>query len=277
VLRFTKIAEIQHFLRDTGTGQTIGFVPTMGALHAGHMSLIAMSRADCDLTVCSIFVNPKQFNDKNDLNRYPRTPEADAKMLEKAGCDILFTPSEGEIYPDSSETTFYFHGVDSILEGASRPGHFSGVALVVARLFEIVRPDKAYFGSKDYQQVVIVRMLVKQLSIPVDIIAAPIIREKDGLAMSSRNALLSRDERDAAALIPAVIQKARERARTSGIAAARKLVEQAFKGHPILRLDYYEVRDAETLAPLSSLDGKPAVSLLAVYCGKIRLIDNLSL
>jgi pantoate--beta-alanine ligase len=278
VLILTKIAELQGFLRDARQrSATVGFVPTMGALHEGHVSLIAQSRQDCDVTVCSIFVNPRQFNDKDDLKRYPRTPEADAVMLRNAGCDALFMPEAAEIYPDDKPKQFDLGGLDRILEGRSRPGHFDGVAQVVNRFFELIKPDRAYFGSKDYQQLLIVRKLVKQQHFPIEVVAAPIIREKDGLAMSSRNALLSPEERKAASFIPMLMQKAKQKALESGVDEARKLVEGELKDIPHLRLDYFEICDASDLSPVTRLNSKPAISLIAVHCGKVRLIDNLQL
>ena len=175
-------------------GKTIGFVPTMGALHKGHLSLLQQAKKGCDITICSIFVNPTQFNDKKDLDNYPRTPESDFALLESEHCDIVFFPNEKEIYPEGEiKKEFHFGRLGELLEGLKRPGHFNGVALVVSKLFELVRPTKAYFGQKDYQQVMIVKELVKQLNYPIEIISCPIIREADGLAMSSRNALLSQD------------------------------------------------------------------------------------
>src|ERR1700751_2518908 len=204
------IQEIRDFEgKLTNAGKQIGFVPTMGALHKGHISLIEQSKKACDITVCSIFVNPNQFNDKNDLARYPRMPEKDCKMLEENGCDIVFMPSEEEIYPVPDTRVFDFGMIDKVLDGAHRPGHFNGVAQVVSRLFDIVKPDRAYFGLKDYQQVLIIKKMVEQLHLPVEIVACPILREPDGLAMSSRNTLLSAEERKAASLIPKLMQEAK--------------------------------------------------------------------
>jgi pantoate--beta-alanine ligase len=278
VLIFTKIAELQRFLGQLAEGQTLGFVPTMGALHEGHISLIRHSRRECDLTLCSIFVNPRQFNDQADLARYPRTPAADAAKLENAGCDVLFMPEANEIYPDNEKAGFDLGGLDRVLEGESRPGHFAGVAQVVKRLFELVRPHRAYFGSKDYQQLLIVKRLVKQHHIPVQVIGAPTVREPDGLAMSSRNMLLSPEERKAASAIPRVMQEAKAIAIDKGIAAAKSHVEKEIGAVPLLELDYYEIRDAIDLTPVSVItEVVPAVSLIAVRCGRIRLIDNLAL
>lgn len=257
-------------------GKTIGFVPTMGALHPGHISLIDQSKKSSDITVCSIFVNPTQFNDKNDLVRYPRTPEKDARMLEQAGCDILFMPAEQEIYPGKDERQFDFGYLDKILDGAARPGHFNGVAQVVSLLFGMVKPDKAFFGQKDYQQVMIVKALVKQFNLGVEIVPCPILREPDGLAMSSRNALLSREERAEAGFIPGIMQEARKVYHERGLEAAKAFVQEAVKPHPLMRLDYYSICDKDTLMALDQVSSN-AIALIAVFVGKIRLIDNLML
>ena len=248
----------------------------MGALHHGHLTLVRQSLAECGVTVCSIFVNPTQFNDAGDLERYPRTPEKDREMLEKTGCQALFLPETAEIYPENGVIESPdLSEITGILEGAHRPGHFKGVAQVVRRFFEIVEPDRAYFGSKDYQQVMVIRELVKRLMLDIRIISCPIIREADGLAMSSRNALLSADERKVASVIPAMMSGAAETARTEGVAAAIEFVNASLAQNTGLRLDYYTICDPATLRPLkddSVVAG--AVALIAVWVGKIRLIDN---
>ncbi|MCC6369455.1 MAG: pantoate--beta-alanine ligase [Bacteroidia bacterium] len=277
MLIYTKITELQAFLRlEMEKGQQIGFVPTMGALHQGHISLIQLSKKDCHLTVCSIFVNPTQFNDKGDLARYPRTPEEDTLLLEQSGCDVLFMPGVQEMYPTQNAINFDFGHLDKILEGKHRPGHFNGVAQVVKRFFEIVQPHKAFFGSKDYQQVMIVKALVKQMNSPIEIVACPILREPDGLAMSSRNVLLSAEERAIAAHIPRLMQQAKELFKKEGISAAKRFISEQTGHYPLMRLDYYEWCNANTLQILSEKEiGTNAVSLIAVFVGKIRLIDNL--
>jgi pantoate--beta-alanine ligase len=277
VLIFTKIPDLQAVLTDERRGnRTVGFVPTMGALHEGHLSLIHASRQSTDFTTCSIFVNPTQFNDRNDLQRYPRTPDIDSGMLEKAGCDALFMPSVKEMYPNDERTQFDFGHLGEVLEGARRPGHFNGVAQVVKRLLEIVKPDVAFFGSKDYQQLLIVKALVRQMGSGVRIIGCPIMREPDGLAMSSRNKLLDEEERKAARYIPIVMQEAGKIVSTGGINAAKSFVKNEISKHPLLKLDYYEVCDPATLEALPEFDpGTGSISLIAVYAGKIRLIDNL--
>jgi pantoate--beta-alanine ligase len=280
VLIFTKIAELRSFLTVVKKQKkTVGFVPTMGALHPGHISLIQASKSANDLTVCSIFVNPTQFNDKNDLARYPRTPETDSGMLKNAGCDVLFMPEVEEMYPDKDERTFEFGYLDKILDGAHRPGHFNGVAQIVSRLFEIVQPTRAFFGSKDYQQLLIIKELVKQMSYPVEIVACPVIREADGLAMSSRNALLNASERQAASLIPRLMKEAAELKQkgvdVNGICLHVKTTLEKVK---IYRLDYFAICNAENLREIKSFpEAAKPIALIACFVGKIRLIDNLIL
>lgn len=277
MLIFSEIAGLKGFLAaGKKEGKTIGFVPTMGALHPGHVSLITLSKQQCDITVCSIFVNPTQFNDKKDLERYPRMPEKDSELLEKAGCDVLFMPSVEEIYPNSEKEIFEFGYLNTTLEGQFRPGHFNGVAQVVKRFFQIVEPNKAFFGSKDYQQVMIIKALVKLMHSPIEIVPCPILREDDGLAMSSRNALLNTEERRAAMLIPALMQEANGIILTKGIAAAKEFVREQTAANPLLKLEYYEVCEADTLEIVSGLrQGKAHIALIACFSGRIRLIDNL--
>ncbi len=266
----------------TSQGSDIGFVPTMGALHKGHISLIEQSKKMCDVTVCSVFVNPTQFNDKNDLVRYPRTPEEDIKLLEDAGCDMLFMPLVEEIYPVPDIRIFDFGAIDKVLDGAHRPGHFNGVGQVVSRLFEIVKPNKAFFGLKDYQQVLVIKKMVEQLNLNVEIVACDILREPDGLAMSSRNTLLSVEERKAAALIPKLMQEAKTLSKTTPLAEIKNKLLSEVSKNPLLKADYIEFCDAETLKSVSDMtlrqaqDGhKKIICLAAIFSGKIRLIDNL--
>lgn len=271
-----KIKEIEEIIAlKKPNGTTIGFVPTMGALHPGHISLIQFSKQQTDITVCSIFVNPTQFNNASDLTHYPRTPEADIKLLEEAGCDILYMPDVKDVYPENDNRQFNFGYLDTILEGAHRPGHFNGVGQVVSILLEGVKPDKAFFGSKDYQQVMVVKELVKQLKLPVEIVACPILREQDGLAMSSRNTRLSTEERKTAALIPKLMEEAVTLVKTKGITYAKLFIEEQVRNQPLMKLDYYEICDADTLEPVEEVSkNKPAVSLIALFVGNIRLIDN---
>ena len=260
-------------------GKIIGFVPTMGALHQGHISLIETSLKNTDITVASIFVNPTQFNDKADLERYPRNLEKDAQMLEKAGCHVLFTPEVTEIYPEKDTRVFNFGNLDLVLEGAHRKGHFNGVAQVVSILFDIVKPDKAFFGSKDYQQLLIIKELTKQLKLNIEVVACPTLRESDGLAMSSRNMLLSAEERKAASLIPAIMQEAKQLKKAGKtLDQIKQFVSEKLASNPLYNLDYYEVCDAKTLVPVTSLNNPViSISLIACFVGKIRLIDNLAL
>ena len=276
MLVLRKIKEIEAVIASQKQkGNTIGFVPTMGALHQGHISLIQFSKQQTDFTVCSIFVNPTQFNNQSDLKHYPRTPEADIKLLKDAGCDILYMPEVSDVYPDNDDRKFDFGYLDTILEGATRPGHFNGVGQVVSILLQGVKPDKAFFGSKDYQQVMVVKDLVKQLNLPVEIVACPILRELDGLAMSSRNTRLTAEERDIAALIPKWMQEAIDIVKEKGIDAAKAFIQERVSIVPIMKLDYYEVCDAETLKPIEQIKpDQKAISLIAVFVGKIRLIDN---
>lgn len=270
---------IKHLNEIRAKKQKIGFVPTMGALHQGHISLINASKQQGLYTVCSIFVNPTQFNDKKDLENYPRTEEKDAEMLRESGCDVVFIPSEKEIYPKEDKRVFDFGELDHILEGAHRPGHFNGVGKVVSILFDIVKPDISFFGSKDYQQVMVVRALVDQLKLPVKIVACPIIREPDGLAMSSRNMRLTATEREAAKLIPRLLNEAKtmKKANTP-IAEIKAFIGQKLAQNPIYKLDYFEICDAKSLRVLTNKsDTKHGIALIACFVGNIRLIDNLLL
>jgi len=260
----------------TSEGGQIGFVPTMGALHKGHISLIQQCKKACDVTICSIFVNPNQFNDKGDLARYPRTPEADIKMLEDAGCDIVFMPSVEEVYPKDDTRIFDFGLIDKVLDGAHRPGHFNGVAQVVSRLFDIVKPNKAFFGLKDYQQVLVIRKMVEQLHFNIEIVACDILREPDGLAMSSRNTLLSVEERKAASLIPNLMQEAKTLSKSMSLTDVKNKLLAEVSTNPLLKADYIEFCDADTLQTVTEISPKKkTICLAAIFSGKIRLIDNL--
>ncbi|MBA3663047.1 MAG: pantoate--beta-alanine ligase [Bacteroidetes bacterium] len=280
MLIFTKIGELQEFLVQKKTGKiSVGFVPTMGALHPGHISLVEASKKVCDLTVCSIFVNPTQFNDKSDLDRYPKTPQTDLEMLKSAHCDVVFMPSSEEMYPEKDERKFDFGYLDKILEGDHRPGHFNGVAQVVSRLFDAVRPDKAFFGSKDYQQVMVIRALVKLLNYEIEIVTCPTLRESDGLAMSSRNALLNPKEREVSKIIPKLMQEARElKKKGKEIPEIKEHIVSELNKRGNYELDYFTICDAETLKEINSFsEAKKHVALIACYVGKIRLIDNVLL
>ena len=270
-----KIADLQAFIQSKSV-QSVGFVPTMGALHDGHISLITRCVAENDLCVASVFVNPTQFNDKADLERYPRTPEADCAMLEAAGCDVVFMPSVQEMYPEEDTRQFNFGSLETVMEGKYRPGHFNGVAQIVSKLFDAVQPHKAYFGEKDFQQVAIIRAMVEQLQYPIEIIACPIIREESGLARSSRNTLLTDEQRKKAALIAKVLAKSTTFVHSKSVSATIAWVEEQFKDDAEFRMDYYEIVDGNTLQSIQNWeDSAFIVGCIAVYCGKIRLIDNI--
>jgi pantoate--beta-alanine ligase len=259
-------------------GERIGFVPTMGALHAGHLSLVRLARERGTRVVASVFVNPAQFGPNEDFNRYPRQPEADAAMLEEAGCDLLFLPDVATIYPPGSATFVEPGGAAEGLEGACRPGHFRGVATVVCALFNLVRADLAVFGEKDAQQLAVVRQMVRDLHIPVEIVPAPTIREADGLAMSSRNAYLSPEERRAATVLHRSLRAAEE-AVAGGERrgdALRGRMREVLDAEPLARVEYAEVVDAESFQPVATLSGRTVLPL-AVRIGGTRLIDNIRL
>lgn len=257
-------------------GKTVALVPTMGALHEGHASLVRRSVAENDVTVVSVFVNPTQFNDKNDLKNYPRTLDADCKLLEAVGADIVFAPSVEEMYPEVDTRVFSFAPLDSVMEGAFRPGHFNGVAQIVSKLFYAVEPDKAYFGEKDFQQLAIIREMVRQLSLDVEIVGCPIVREHDGLAMSSRNTLLSADERERALTISRTLFESLEFAKTNSMAQTKAFVENVINGTDGLELEYYQIVDGNTLQEITEWsDSDYAVGCIALFCGKVRLIDNI--
>jgi pantoate--beta-alanine ligase len=275
----TKRALNAHLESIKAQNNQTGFVPTMGALHNGHISLITESKKRGLYTICSIFVNPTQFNDKSDLENYPRTPELDLALLEAANCDVVFLPSVDEIYPQEDKRTFDFGNLERILEGKYRQGHFNGVAKVVSILFDIVKPDEAFFGSKDYQQVMIIKALCEQLHLPIKIVPCPILREADGLAMSSRNMRLSQEERAAATLIPNLLQEASTWKKNGrSIAEIKTEVTRKLAENSIYRLDYFEICNPETLDIYEQIDEQTsAVALIACFVGKVRLIDNLNI
>lgn len=256
----------------------IGFVPTMGALHEGHASLVKESVKENDITVVSVFLNPTQFNDKNDLANYPRTLEADCKLLEKVGADFVFAPSVGEMYPTEDKRHFEYPPVSTVMEGAHRPGHFNGVCQVVSRLFYIVRPDRAYFGEKDWQQIAVIKCMVKALGIKVQVVECPIIREKDGLAMSSRNTLLAADERAIAPNIYKALKSSVAYAKNHTVEETHKKVVDEINAVDGLDVEYFSIVDGDTLQDIASWDDtKYAVGCITVFCGKtpIRLIDHI--
>jgi pantoate--beta-alanine ligase len=256
----------------------IGFVPTMGALHAGHRSLVERARRECATVVVSVFVNPTQFNDKTDLKNYPRTPEADLRLLEEVGADYVFMPSVEEVYPGPDTRTFDFGMIDKVMEGATRPGHFNGVAQVVSRLFDLVKPAKAYFGEKDFQQIAVIREMVRQLRIPVEIIPCPIVRGEDGLALSSRNTLLDTDHRTAAPYIYKVLKAAVEKSHQTTPDQLAAWVTAQVESNPLLKVIYFQVVDAATMQQVRTWEESPAIQgCIAVQAGDIRLIDNIKL
>ena len=257
-------------------GHRVGLVPTMGALHAGHLQLVQAACAECNEVIASIFVNPTQFNNAEDFRLYPRVPEADAALLAPAGCTALFVPSVAEMYPQPTGLHFDFGALERVMEGAHRPGHFSGVATVVSKLFHLARPHRAYFGQKDWQQVAIVRQLVADLSFDLEIVAYPTIREADGLAMSSRNRRLDAPARAAAPLLYQVLQTAAAQVR-QGVppAQVQAAAEAAIAQEPLLTVEYMAVADAQTLQPLTDYGaGRAVVLCLAAHLGGVRLIDN---
>lgn len=254
----------------------IGFVPTMGALHDGHRSLVERARKENRTVVVSVFVNPTQFNDKNDLKHYPRTPEADIRLLEEVGVDYVFMPAVEEIYPEPDTRVFDFGQIDKVMEGATRPGHFNGVAQVVSRLFDIVRPARAYFGEKDFQQIAVIRAMVAQLKLPVEIVECPIVRDADGLALSSRNQLLDPAHRAAAPHIYATLKAGAERSHELTPAELKAWVTAEVERNPLLKVIYYQSVDADTLLEVGSWsDSAHIQGCIAVQAGEIRLIDNI--
>lgn len=272
------IKELRFLLENKYSGGSVGLVPTMGALHRGHLSLVEAAVRENPVVVASIFVNPAQFNDPEDLKRYPRSLEADLHLLEPAGCKIVFAPDIEAVYPEPDTRMFDFGLLDKVMEGKYRTGHFNGVAQVVSKLFEMVKPDKAYFGLKDFQQLAIIKSMVKMLKMPVEIVACPIIREENGLAMSSRNELLTTEERENAALIFQTLTRAKELSGKKTIQEIQNMVVQTINKNPFLNVEYFEIVDAENLQPVNSMSGEgKKVGCIAAFCGKVRLIDNIEL
>ena len=254
----------------------VGFVPTMGALHAGHRSLVERARRENDTVVVSVFVNPTQFNDKNDLKNYPRTPEADCAILEAAGADIVFMPTVEVIYPEPDTRQFDFGMVDKVMEGATRPGHFNGVAQVVSRLFALVNPARAYFGEKDFQQIAVIKAMVEQLDIDIEIVECAIVRGEDGLALSSRNELLTPEHRAAAPHIYATISQCASKMESMSPAELTEWVVATIDSNPLLKTIYFEAVDARTMQRVEKWsDSERIQGCCAVQAGDIRLIDNI--
>ena len=276
---FNKIAALQNALfDDRKAGKSVGLVPTMGALHEGHASLVRRSVEENDVTVVSVFLNPTQFNDKGDLDRYPRTLDADCQLLESIGANYVLAPSVEEMYPVPDTRQFEFPPVSTVMEGARRPGHFNGVCQVVSRLFYIVRPDRAYFGEKDWQQIAVVKQLVKYIGMNVQIVECDIVRDDDGLAKSSRNTLLAPDERAIAPAIYKALKKSVADAKKLTVAETHDSVVNEINSIDGLEVEYFEIVNGDTLLPVANWDDAPhVVGCITVYCGKtpIRLIDHI--
>lgn len=257
-------------------GKSIGLVPTMGALHPGHVSLVQRARRENDFIVVSIFVNPTQFNNSDDLRTYPRTEQADCKVLEESGTDIAFIPDTQEIYPEPDNRVFDLGPVAEVMEGAMRPGHFNGVAQIVSKLFSYVNPDKAYFGEKDFQQIAVIRRMVELEGFPVRIIDCPICREADGLAMSSRNVRLTPQQREIAPVIHRTLEASTDWAFDHTLEETKRFVIDTVNSFPHMQVEYFEIADTTTMQPLDKWPtDAPSVGCITVYCGDVRLIDNI--
>lgn len=258
-------------------GKVVGLVPTMGALHAGHMSLVDRARRENDVVVVSVFVNPTQFNNKEDLRTYPRTEEHDCQMLEAAGCDIVFMPTVEEIYPEPDNRVFDLGPVAEVMEGKYRPGHFNGVAQIVSKLFSFVTPDRAYFGEKDFQQIAVIRRMVELEGFKLEIVACPIKREDDGLALSSRNVRLTPEQRKIAPNIAKVLAESCTFAQSHTVVETIQYVVSNVNRFPFMEVEYYEIVDGNTLQPVKDwADADYVVGCITVYCGDVRLIDNIA-
>lgn len=275
----TTVAELQQeltTLRQATPSVQVGLVPTMGALHAGHLSLVAASKKRYDITVVSVFVNPTQFNNPEDLRTYPRNPEADLARLRDCQVDIAFLPTVEEMYPEADTRQFDFGFLGETMEGAHRPGHFNGVAQIVSKLFLLVEPEGAFFGEKDFQQIAIVREMVRQLALPVEIHSCPIIREADGLALSSRNLLLTSEQRDIAPRIHDTLVASQALIPEHSPRAVETFVLTRLEEYPLLRPEYYQIVDGKTLRPIEAWsDTTDPVGCIVCYCGEVRLIDNI--
>ena len=257
--------------------KTVGLVPTMGALHAGHKSLVDRARKENDIVVVSVFVNPTQFNNKQDLATYPRTEERDCALLEAAGCDVVFMPAVEEVYPALDNRQFDLGAVAEVMEGAHRPGHFNGVAQIVSKLFGFVEPDRAYFGEKDFQQIAVIRKMVQLEGFKLQIVACPIKREDDGLALSSRNVRLTAEQRQLAPNIYRVLKESCNFAKSHTVAETEKFVVDSLNALPQMEVEYYSIVDALTMQPVSDwADADSITGCITVYCGEVRLIDNIA-
>ena len=269
-------AIIEQFKND---GKSIGLVPTMGALHKGHLSLVKNSISNNDITVVSIFVNPTQFNNPNDLASYPRTVDKDLELLQTVGCDVVFAPEADDIYSKSetdSRFEFDFEGLDKVMEGKFRPGHFNGVVQIVSKLFDLVRPNRAYFGEKDFQQLAIIRLMTRRYNLPIEIVPCPIVREDSGLALSSRNSLLKDNEKQVASHIYAVLNESRQFVPQTEVEELKQCVIAAIEQKPELKVEYFDIVDGHTLKSIGKWDESDyVVGCITVFCGNVRLIDNI--
>jgi pantoate--beta-alanine ligase len=277
---FKEISPLKAFLKDVReAGKTIGLVPTMGALHRGHLSLIDASKRANDVTVSTVFVNPTQFNNPNDLLKYPRTLDKDTQLLKEVRCDVLFAPETRELYPSKSTLTLDFGPLDKVMEGEFRPGHFSGVGLVVSKLFNIVEPDNAYFGQKDWQQFAVISKLVEELNFPLKLHSVATLRESDGLALSSRNLRLSEPQRKVASVFYRALTLAKQNLQSGHeISAVRKQVKEVVENEDGVKLEYFEIADSKNLNVLENVDkANRPILCIAGFVGEVRLIDNLFL
>jgi len=276
---FKTVKSLQDSLSGIWESKSLGLVPTMGALHEGHLSIVKRAKSECDLCLATIFVNPTQFDKKEDLDNYPNTLEEDLKALEESGCDYVFTPSPEEVYPKNLVSDkFEFDGLDHVMEGKFRPGHFDGVATIVKKLFEIIKPDKAYFGEKDFQQLQIIKKMVEQEHLPIDIVPCPTFREPDGLAMSSRNLRLTQEQRAAAPMIYEVLTRCKQLFPYNDPKSIKNFVKNEFDKSDILDLEYFDIADNQTLVTSDKFTPNTSYqAFIAVFAGSIRLIDNISL
>jgi len=275
-----KTSDLQAIIeRLKNDGKSIGLVPTMGALHKGHLSLVKNSISNNDITVVSIFVNPTQFNNPNDLASYPRMVDKDLELLQTVGCDVVFAPEADDIYSKSetdSRFEFDFEGLDKVMEGKFRPGHFNGVVQIVSKLFDLVRPDRAYFGEKDFQQLAIIRLMTRRYNLPIEIVPCPIVREDSGLALSSRNSLLKDNEKQVASHIYAVLDESRQFVPQTDVEELKQCAIAAIEQKPELKVEYFDIVDGHTLKSIGKWDECDyVVGCITVFCGKVRLIDNI--
>ena len=279
MLVFKNIKNLQEHLSSFSANTTIGFVPTMGALHQGHLSLIKSASLNNDIVVISIFVNPTQFDKPKDLDKYPRTLDADVSLLKLIKCDVVFAPTAAEMYADKVQSTsFDFDGLEHVMEGEFRTGHFDGVGTIVKKFFEIVNPTNAYFGEKDFQQLQIIKKMVQKNQLPVKVIGCEIYREDDGLAMSSRNVLLTSEQKKAAPFIYKTLKGVRQKFETDSIEDCVNWVKNEFNNQPLLNLEYFQIADEETLKQTQNKNPiKNYRAFIAVFAGKVRLIDNIKL